>query len=55
MEQHHEGLARLAVDQVDVDEIAIGRLPAFAAEGHGRLGETHGRVNRLRVAATPMC
>jgi hypothetical protein len=32
VEQHHEGLARLAVDEVDVDEVAVRRIPAFAAE-----------------------
>ena len=44
-------LARRAVNEVDVDEIAVGTGPALAPVGDGWPGNAGGRVDGLEMAA----
>jgi hypothetical protein len=51
MEQHHEGLAWLAVDEIDIDEIGVRGRPPFTAETDVGLGYAGSRIDGLQMAA----
>jgi hypothetical protein len=47
MEQHDERLARQAIDEVDVDKIAVRRVPAFAPIRDCRFADQGSRIDGL--------
>ena len=49
MQQHHRGRAGHAIDDVEVDEVSIGRLAALATHGHVDGGARPHAEERLRV------
>jgi len=50
VEENEEGLAGLAVDEVDVDEVVVGSGPAFAVVGGTGDGDEFGGIDGLEVA-----
>jgi len=51
VEQHHKGFSRLAVDEIDIDEVSVRGVPPFAAETDVGPGYAGSRINGLQMAA----
>lgn len=51
MKEYDERLVRFPVDEIEIDEILVGRIPALTSIGDERFGQAFCRVNRLQMSA----
>src|SRR4051812_31226576 len=51
MEQDNQRLAGLAIDEIDIDEVAVRRIPSFTAESDPRLADAGRGIDGLHMAA----
>ena len=51
MEEHDEGTAGFAIDEIDIDEIAVRGIPTFTSEVNLWLGNASCRINSLEMAS----